>query len=90
MSWSVFGTGKAGALAVVLAEQFSRGRCDEPEETVKQAVAVAVAAVLAKAHPEAVFTVQASGSQYRASEQRAPGLVSLCTVDVKYVAGFIE
>lgn len=63
MSWSVSAVGKPSAVAVKLAAQFSGIKCMEPEETIKNTVASAVAVAL-KAFPESsAVKVDAYGSQ---------------------------
>jgi hypothetical protein len=63
MSWSVYGTGKAKALAAKVEEEFVRGGCSEPEESVRQCARQTIAAALAAHPPDFVVSVAASGSQ---------------------------
>jgi hypothetical protein len=65
MSWSVGETGKARAVAKKLAADFAgMGACSEPEETIKKAVASALAMALAAFPPNEAVKVTAGGSQF--------------------------
>jgi hypothetical protein len=73
MSWSVSGVGKPKALAAKLAGEFERmnGNCSEPEESMKNAAAVQIAAGLG-AYPDGYLVkVEANGTQY-APDSKAP------------------
>lgn len=63
MSWSVQGIGRAAQVADHLAKQFSENACIEPEETIRQLVAKAVAIALGSFPIDAAVRVEASGSQ---------------------------
>ena len=65
MSWSVAETGKAGAVAKKMAEDFARmHKCDEPEDMIKTGVAKMIADALAAFPPGEAVKVTASGSQF--------------------------
>ena len=87
MSWSVSALGKPAAVAAKLAKDFVSHKCNEPEETVRQAVATAVATAL-KAYPSSsAVRVEASGSQ---NGNGPNDVVNTLTVKIEQVYGFIE
>lgn len=63
MSWSVSATGMSKAVATAVATQFTRLKCEEPEETIKNNIASIIAATLAAYPDDMPVTVAASGSQ---------------------------
>jgi hypothetical protein len=63
MSWSVSAIGKSQAVNALLADQFGRISCSEPEQTIKNDVATAIARALSYFDENAVVKVSASGSQ---------------------------
>lgn len=63
MTWSVSAIGKSQAVKASLAEQFGRIDCLEPEQTIKNDVATAIARALSYFDENAVVKVSASGSQ---------------------------
>ena len=73
MSWSVSALGKPAAVAAKLAEQFARiPLMQEPEETGKQAAAMAVAAIVPAFPDSYVVKVECNGSQYTPDYLKAP------------------
>jgi hypothetical protein len=64
MSWSVAEVGRAHAVAKKIAQDFARIKCDEPEETVKNAVAHICATALVAFPPNEAVKVTAHGSQF--------------------------
>jgi hypothetical protein len=86
MSWSVSGFGKAPAVAAKIAAEISQYKCIEPEEAVKQAVGVALAAALGAQDPRAVVNVTASGHQGQDSGR----ISNTLKVSVEPVYGFVE
>lgn len=62
MSWSVSAVGKPAAVSASIERQFASTSCAEPEETVRQAARVVVAAAIAAQRPDCAVQVSASGS----------------------------
>jgi hypothetical protein len=91
MSWSVGRTGRAGAVAKALAEDFARIKCVDPEETVKNGIATAVAAALAAFPAGEVVQVSASGSQHDAI-YNAPesGKINSLSVMITPIYNFLD
>ncbi|OHC35503.1 MAG: hypothetical protein A2Y50_09090 [Pseudomonadales bacterium RIFCSPLOWO2_12_59_9] len=89
MSWSVSAIGKPSAVAEKLASQFAAIKCMEPEETIKNHVASAVAVAL-KAFPASyAVKVDASGSQ--STSHAEPGVASnQLSVKIEPLWGFCE
>jgi hypothetical protein len=89
MSWSVSAIGKASAVAAKLATQFANIKCTEPEETIKNTVASAVAVAL-KAFPASyVVRVDASGSQSK-SHADPNAATNQLSVKIDPIYGFVE
>lgn len=63
MSWSASSYGKPSAVAKDLADKFSRITCSEPENTIKNTVAAAVALAVAAMPDNVPVKVTAYGSQ---------------------------
>ena len=63
MSWSVAQIGKAQAVAAKVQKSFADIDCTEPEQTIKNAVAQAVATALAAYNANMPVRVEANGSQ---------------------------
>jgi hypothetical protein len=64
MSWSVTAIGKSSAVRASIAKQFATGsKCAEPEETIRQAVAVVIDKALEAQAEATAVKVSASGSQ---------------------------
>jgi hypothetical protein len=90
MSWSVSAIGKPPAVAVSIEEQFSRYKCIEPEEGVRQGARATLAAALAAQRPDSVVKVSASGSQ---SSNTIDGVVlftNVLSITVEPQYGFVE
>lgn len=90
MSWSVFAIGKAPAVRASIAEQFTRYKCSEPEETVKKAVAASIDAALEAQDPATVVKVAASGSQNFKNYETKSGVSNQCTISIDPMHGFVE
>ena len=87
MSWSVLAVGKPSAVAAKLEKDFTAYKCSEPEETIRQSVAMAVSTALA-AFPEAsAVRVDASGSQSQGADGKATNTLS---VKIEPLYGFVE
>lgn len=87
MSWSLSAIGKPAAVATKLATEFATGNYNEPEATVRKAVASAIAAAL-KAYPAAsAVKVEAAGSQNGSGPTE---VINSLSVKVESVYGFIE
>jgi len=72
MYWSVSAIGKAPAVAIAIEKQFVEMTypCPEPEESVKQLVRQAIAALLAgQTRPDTAVKVSASGSQSHSTKR---------------------
>lgn len=63
MSWSVAAIGKAPAVRKEIADQFSRGKCNEPEETIRLQAAKLIDMALEATDPSYVVKVYANGHQ---------------------------
>lgn len=87
MSWSVSAMGKPAAVATKLAADFARIKCTEPEESIKNTVASAVATGLAAFPPNQAVSVEASGSQSSSNPGEATNSLS---VSLKPLWGFVE
>lgn len=90
MSWSVFAVGKAPAVRASIADQFTRFKCSEPEETVKQSVAAAIDAALVAQDPATIVKVTASGSQNFKNYETKSGVSNSCSVAIEPIHGFVE
>lgn len=87
MSWSVSAVGKAAAVAAKIAQEINAYKCAEPEEGVKQAAGVVLAAALAAQDPAGVVQVAASGSQ---SQQGTPPVfTNSLAITVTPIYGFV-
>ena len=86
MSWGVLAVGKPAAVATNLAIDFAKNKCVEPEETIRQHVAAALAAGLAVAPPNIAVRVEASGSQGTVDG----GIRNTLSVKMEAVYGFVE
>lgn len=90
MSWSVGAVGKAPKVAEKLAGQFAGIKCAEPEETIKNHAAAAVAAALAAFPEEAAVSVSANGSQY-VPDSKNPGIaINSLNLKIEQIYGFVE
>lgn len=63
MSWSINALGKPSAVAAKIAGDIARVKCAEPEETIKNTVANAIATALGAFPDGMAVKVEASGSQ---------------------------
>ena len=90
MSWSVQAIGKPAAVAAKLAKDFANIKCAEPEETIKNKVAEAVAAGLAVFPPTMAVSVTASGSQLAPDSKQPNELQNQLKIELTPLYGFIE
>lgn len=91
MSWSVNAVGNAAAVAVKLAADFERIKCSEPEETIKNTIASAVATALAAFDAKTPVEVKASGSQSISASSDAPSVaVNQLQVSIQPLWGFLS
>lgn len=90
MSWSVSRVGKPAAVAAALAKDFAAIKCSEPEETIKNSVATAVAAGLAAFPPSLAVKVVASGSQYSPDSTKPNEKQNQLSVVLEPIHGFVE
>ena len=92
MSWSVSAHGKSDVVAKYIAISFAKsGKYHEPEESVKQAVAVLIEKALASNIPPVYVQVRASGSQSTMSQSGGPDRVSKwLKVEIETPGGYIE
>jgi len=91
MSWSVAAFGKAAPVAAKLAGDFQRITCSEPEETIKNSVASAVATALGAFPPNYAVRVAAGGSQSHPDFSKAPHeKTNSLSVTIEPLYGFTE
>jgi hypothetical protein len=89
MSWGVSAIGKAPAVAVAIAKQFSNSSpCVEPEESVRLGAAALIAASLAGYDSSGVVSVSANGHQSTTYPTNA--IVNALNIDIRPQHGFIE
>lgn len=93
MSWSVSAVGRPKAVAAKIAKDIVAITCPEPEQTIKQSVATAIAAAL-EHYPEGyAVSVSASGSQspgYDSEKHTPQGLLNSLTVSISPLYGFVD
>jgi hypothetical protein len=92
MSWSVSVIGKSQAVKAALAEQFGKINCSEPEQTIKNDTATAIARALSHFPADMVVKVSASGSQSDALHYGGkPGeFVNTLSMQIEPQWGFVE
>ena len=92
MSWSVSGIGKPEALASKLAADFTRiSPMQEPEETGKNAAAMAIAAIVPVFPPSTIVKVEANGSQYTPDSGKAPDIkINQLTISIQSLGSIVE
>jgi hypothetical protein len=91
MSWNVGRIGRAAAVAKALAEDFAQIKCVEPEETVKNGIAAAVAAALAGFPAGEVVQVSANGSQHDAVyNDPESGKINSLAVTITPIYNFLD
>lgn len=91
MSWSVSAVGRASAVAAKLARDFSSIKCSEPEETIKNTVASAIATALSAFPPGSSVQVSANGSQQSVEYGKdTPEKINQLTVSIAPLWGFVE
>jgi hypothetical protein len=87
MSWSVSAIGKPTAVAAKLADAFTKNPCAEPEETIRQGVASAIAVALKSFDGTMAVRVDASGSQ---STNNGVPTSNQLSVKIEPIYGFVE
>ena len=90
MSWSANMVGKPKAVAAKLARELSWFKCEEPEESIKNAVSAALAAALAAFPPDLPVSIVANGSQQVTDVNKPAELQNYLYVELKPLYGFIE
>jgi hypothetical protein len=91
MSWSVSAVGNASRVAAKLATDFANSKCSEPEETIKNTVASAVATALTAFPPNYAVRVEASGSQSVIDVGKAPHQkTNQLVVKIEPLWGFLQ
>lgn len=90
MSWSVSRVGKPAAVAAILAADFAKIKCQEPEETIKNNVAAAVAAGLAVYPSNLVVRVEANGSQWAPDSTKPEEKQNSLSVKIECLGGFVD
>lgn len=90
MSWSVNAIGKPAAVAAKLAKDFAGIKCTEPEETIKNKVAEAIAVGLAAFPAGMAVRVEASGSQYVPDAGSPAQAQNQLRVELMPLYGFVE
>lgn len=86
MSWTVTGMGMSDALAPILAKKFDEIKLEEPENSVKNAAADAVALTLKIHQPPAAMKVSA----YGAMEKTESGCVYSFGLQIEPILGFVH
>lgn len=91
MSWSVSAVGKAEAVAKEISIQFAKsGKCMEPEETIKNAVAGTIAVALQAQDPQIAVKVQASGSMGYKNWKDHAGCGNSLNITIEPMFNFVE
>ena len=90
MSWSVSAVGKPAAVAAKLEKDFNNIHCAEPEETIKNSVAAAVAAGLKAFPPTMAVHVEATGSQRTTNPMLPEEKLNELSVKLGPLFGFVE
>jgi hypothetical protein len=92
MSWSVSGIGKPVALAAKLVGDFTRiSPMKEPEETGKNAAAMAIAAIVPAFPPNTLVKVEANGSQYTPDSAKSPNIhINSLTISIQSMGAIVE
>jgi hypothetical protein len=88
MSWGVQAVGKAPAVAAEIERQFSKTKCSEPEESVRQAAILLVSAALSAQDPSTVVKVGASGSQI--TDYTTKAIRNQLSITIEPLYGFME
>jgi len=77
-------------VAAKLEKDFSNIHCAEPEESIKNSVAAAVAAGLAVFPPTMAVRVEASGSQHAPDSKKPEEKQNQLSVKLEPLFGFVE
>lgn len=88
MSWSVNRIGKAEVIRSIVAADFERINCSEPEQTVKNKLGEAVDAILVTAPVKGyIVKIDGNGSQYQPDSAKYPGQFhNQCNLKVEMIA----
>lgn len=76
-----------------IVRQTSQSKCNEPEETVRQAALAVIAAAIAAQDPASAVKVSASGSQsekYDSNGQRTGVFTNSLSISIEPLYGFVE
>lgn len=87
MSWSISKMGYAAVVAAKVAEEITKIRCAEPEETIKNAVGAALVQALEAYPADFPVKVEANGSQGSVTDGKT---VNSLSVKVEPMYGFIK
>lgn len=87
MSWSVSAIGKTKAVAAAVAKAIAASKCQEPEESIKNACGAVIASSLASMPENMAIRVEASGSMYFVDGKGGQNNVS---IKVEPIYGFID
>lgn len=90
MSWSIQAIGKPAAVRAKLAVEFAKNPCVQPEESMRQNVAIALDIALAVYPPNTVVNVAASGSQHWPDSHKPAEFQNTLNVKLEPVYGFVE
>lgn len=91
MSWSVSRIGKSAALAAKLADDFTRiSPMKEPEETGKNAAAMAIAALVPAFPDSCIVLVEANGSQYTPNEKVIDKKINSLSIKIQFMGSIVE
>lgn len=90
MSWSVMAIGRPAAVAASVAKTTAAIKCVEPEETIKNAIAGAIATALGAFPPTYAVRVEASGSQSTPDHTKPAEISNSLSVKIEPIWGFVE
>lgn len=89
MSWSFSGTGKPAALAKKAEEDRTRGKCVEPEETIRQTAFDIIAKSLGAMPENLPVEIAANGSQSKPQHDQEK-FANNFSLSIKPLWGFVE
>lgn len=91
MSWSFSCVGKPAAVLKAADDQFSRVKCAEPEETLRQQALESIKKSLSMMPDSTAVQVDACGSQYSLDvAEGKPGFINTFKLEIKPLYGFVE
>ena len=90
MSWSIGALGEPSAVAAKLAIDFGKIKCAEPEESIKNHIASAVALALGAYPPGVAVNVQANGSQYAPDSKKPEEVFNFFSAKVESLGQLIK